>query len=184
MSCFMVSDEHLCLLVQAGRDMTRQKRHGNMSWYWKRHPEDSTMQRSELDTLQESADRVVRLLWQENCQSVAFRYADSSHLEEMLPDDAPSYRQAIDASMMQPVWIMKAIQCYRYQSCEHPGWEQSEAFAYCAALEQAMIHALPGYDDAPTWEYTKEGYKRWTDAKRAEAHQGEERLRARIAKAG
>jgi hypothetical protein len=46
---------------------------------------------------------------------------------------------------------LKAISCYEYQSCEHPGWRKSEAHAFCEALRDMAIGCLPGYDDAP-WE--------------------------------
>ena len=166
MSCFMVPDDHLRLMVQAARDMTRARRHGNMSWYWRRHPEDTRLERSDLDTLQESADRVMAMLRDENEKSVRFRYVDSKP-EEMLPNTIPAYFPVVDASMIRPVWVMKAIQSYRYQSCEHPTWEQSEAFAFCESLEQAMIHALPEYDDAPTWCFDRTSYQRWIAEKRA-----------------
>ena len=29
--------------------------------------------------------------------------------------------------------------CYRYQACESPDWEQTEAYAFCLALEQSPI---------------------------------------------
>lgn len=54
------------------------------------------------------------------------------------------------------VEALSAIACYRYQSCEHPGWKDSEAFAFCDVLEQACIGALPGYRDAPwCWDSGK-----------------------------
>lgn len=31
------------------------------------------------------------------------------------------------------VQIYKALQCYEYQSCEHPTWKKSEAFCMCEA---------------------------------------------------
>ncbi|GIW55025.1 MAG: hypothetical protein KatS3mg082_1429 [Nitrospiraceae bacterium] len=37
---------------------------------------------------------------------------------------------------------MKALGCYRYQSCETPDWEQTEAYQFCKALEGAMVHEL------------------------------------------
>jgi hypothetical protein len=49
--------------------------------------------------------------------------------------------------------VLKAIDCYRYQSCEHPGWASSEAQQFCLALQALAINHLPGYDQAP-WDIT------------------------------
>ena len=53
--------------------------------------------------------------------------------------------------MPSPVAVLKAISCYEYQSCEHPGWHTSEARQFCSVLRDHMISMLPGYDDAQ-WE--------------------------------
>jgi len=47
------------------------------------------------------------------------------------------------------VELIKALHCYEYQSCEHPGWRTSQAHSFCRALERRLIGELPGYDDAP-----------------------------------
>ncbi len=58
---------------------------------------------------------------------------------------------------VDPVQVLKALECYEHQSCEHPGWESSSARAWCDSLRQQAIAHLPGYDaaawaigDAPT----------------------------------
>jgi hypothetical protein len=45
--------------------------------------------------------------------------------------------------------LLNAVHCYEYQACEHPGWETSEAHAFCKALERRLISKLPGYNDGP-----------------------------------
>jgi hypothetical protein len=40
-----------------------------------------------------------------------------------------------------------------YQSCEHPGWEESEARKFCQQLTEGAIARLPGYE-AAAWEIT------------------------------
>jgi hypothetical protein len=50
------------------------------------------------------------------------------------------------------VQVLKAIQSYAYQSCEHPEWDGSLAKRFCDWLESAIIGDLPGYDDAE-WEF-------------------------------
>jgi len=55
---------------------------------------------------------------------------------------------------LSPVAVLKACSCYEYQSCEHPGWETSEAKRLIDSITQAAIAALPGYQDA-AWEITE-----------------------------
>lgn len=43
---------------------------------------------------------------------------------------------------------MKFIQCLRYQSCETPDWEDTEAAALLDRLQIDIIRMLPGYEDA------------------------------------
>ncbi|MGH3857934.1 MAG: hypothetical protein ACRDR6_31490, partial [Pseudonocardiaceae bacterium] len=50
-----------------------------------------------------------------------------------------------------PLVVLKAIACRQYQSCEHPGWLDSEARVFCQALRAVTIPALPGYHQAPGW---------------------------------
>ena len=79
----------------------------------------------------------------ENEKSVGFRY---SEVIEHCPLAPFRFVRGIEA-----VQVLKAIQCYRYQSCEHPGWENSDARRWIDRLESDAIANLPGYDDAD-WE--------------------------------
>ena len=56
--------------------------------------------------------------------------------------------------MFSQVQIIKAARCLDYQSCEHPGWEQSDACKLLQAIigDDTSAH-LPGYDEAE-WEIT------------------------------
>jgi hypothetical protein len=45
--------------------------------------------------------------------------------------------------------LLNAIRGYQYQTCEHPGWDRSQAKAFCDALQQRLIATLPGYTDGP-----------------------------------
>jgi hypothetical protein len=47
------------------------------------------------------------------------------------------------------VVIAKQIANYEYQSCEHDGWTQSEAHAFCRALAESLLRSLPGWEAAP-----------------------------------
>ena len=94
-------------------------------------------------------DAVGRVLLAECVKSVAYRYSDDT--DETLPgSDARPHRYRYRPPTELPiVTLLKAIDCYEYQSCEHPGWRKSEAFALCQALRDRLVHELPGYDDAP-----------------------------------
>ena len=81
------------------------------------------------------------MLVDENAASVNYRYDE---------DDAYIYAyQQPQHTTWTDVEILKALDCYQYQSCEHPAWRDSQAHAFCRALEGRLIQALPGYDDAP-----------------------------------
>jgi hypothetical protein len=74
------------------------------------------------------------MLWRENVVSVAYRYnlatRDATELAE--------YERDVDAYTFTPCAftpreIDEGIDCLDYQSCEHDGWEASEA---CKLLQQ------------------------------------------------
>jgi hypothetical protein len=105
------------------------------------------MQELRRELTRDTADRTGQMLMRENRLSVDHRYNESE------VEDIYEYPYGPHTRHINPVAILSAIRCYEYQSCEHPGWETSEAKAYCEALQLAMIRRLPGYDDAP-WEIT------------------------------
>jgi hypothetical protein len=43
-------------------------------------------------------------------------------------------------SPLHPVALLKAVNCYTYQSCEHSGWRDSKTFQTCEQLI-AAVHA-------------------------------------------
>lgn len=121
----------------------------------------------------ETADRVGAMLWSENARSVSFRYDGEDYSTLPGPRDFSETALAgyfyVDVTRapiqerrrmvaegfsfrpVEPVAVLKACDGYEYQSCEHPGWETSEAKAYLEALRRRMIQLLPGYDEAE-WE--------------------------------
>jgi len=92
-----------------------------------------------------TADMVGAMLWEQNYRSVNFRYD-----EEGWKNAVPDYTYSEFYGKIDPVQVLKAISCYRYQSCESPDWDETEAAAFCDALESYAIKALPGYD-AASW---------------------------------
>ena len=88
---------------------------------------------------------LANMLHRENALSVNYRYA--SHPAEM--PHLFKWPDINQAPLMTPVQAIKAAQCLRYQSCEHPGWDDSEASRFCERVISAAISMLPGYDAAP-----------------------------------
>ncbi len=80
-------------------------------------------------------------LWEENQKSLGARYHDN--------DPLPPYEFTPFEGSIDPVVVLKQIDCYEYQSCEHDGWISSKAREFCTELRDTMIGQLPGYDEAP-----------------------------------
>ena len=85
------------------------------------------------------------MLIDENAASVNYRYDENELFV---------YRyQRPRHTTWSAVELLKTVDCYEYQSCEHPGWAQSQAHAFCESLRARLIGTLPGYDDA-SWGIT------------------------------
>lgn len=108
--------------------------------------------RAEISTEStESPDELGRMLWGECLASVAYRYPDDKDGERPGPVD---FR---DSDVNTYVWeetpvlaggaLAKTLGCYRYQSCEHPEWDDSEACRLTAKLYDPDIE----YDDSVPW---------------------------------
>lgn len=82
-------------------------------------------------------------LWAENHRSVDHRYDDNPE-----PD---AYSAPTAEVVLDPVAVVKAVDCFVYQSCEHPGWETSRAADYCTRLRAAAMAGLPLEDGDPRY---------------------------------
>ncbi len=157
MSAWIVAREHIDVLLSAALP--------DFTWYSGPNFEH----RHHLDHT--NTDEVGRMLWAENVASVAHRYPDDT--DETRPGhpfdvDRYTYRP-YGAYVPTPVEALKAIGCYEYQSCEHPGWRTSVACAYVRALEQHLIDQLPGYDQAP-WDFDAAAIAKLRARRREEQH--------------
>lgn len=145
MSAYVVDKAHIDALVKAALGQRQDFR------YW--HNEEH----KRVDS--NNAEEIGAMLWNENVRSVSYRYPSDSL--ESLPGriDSPWLTPYTYSFMRtpyrEPVAVLKAIDCYEYQSCETPDWEQSEAFAFCRALRRHVIGRLPGYDEAD-WSIAEE----------------------------
>jgi hypothetical protein len=79
-----------------------------------------------------------QMLWRENVVSVSFRYnlptRDATELAEYERDVETYTFEPCEPTAQQ---IDSAIDCLDYQSCEHDGWEASEAYALLQQLRRA-----------------------------------------------
>lgn len=129
MSCFIVSEQHIDFLITAAVT------HG---------------------LLDESSPLALKIavlkLERENQASVDNRYphipAADRNMRTVTPERAPRLLGRRDRTLVTPIQILKAIECYVYQSSEHEGWKTSEARDFCDHLRDYVIKTLPGYDDA------------------------------------
>lgn len=84
-------------------------------------------------------------------ESVAYRYPqdDRSELPGPIPTPKPEQYEWTDlGAVLATFEALNAIAGYEYQSCEHPDWEQSGSYRFCAQLRGSLISSLPAYADA------------------------------------
>jgi hypothetical protein len=121
-SAWIVSKTHIDALVQAGieREMVR--------------PDE--------------ADEFGRMLWGENLASIHYRYPDTVENgnypgpNDFRDSDVDTYTyEPLDGeagiSLRAEAVVNAAAGCYDYQSCEHPGYENSKARQFVT-----MLHTL------------------------------------------
>ena len=128
MSCFFVSADDINLLVTAYRDLG-------------------------LACPGESASDwtgVGRRLWQENLNSYAYRYnMPERHEAEFVGCESEIAAYEFAELKAKPEAIAKLARCYSYQTCEHAGWESSNAKTIVDVLEERYGEELPGYGAMP-----------------------------------
>lgn len=138
MSAYLVGPEHISLLLWAGREQFR--RHGhNLTWDF-----DNPTRVHQLTD--DNMTEVGQMLVAANNASVNAGYGEDLQAYE--------YRYARPRlSGWSLVEVAKALQCYEYQTCALRDWAASEAYAFCRSLQNLLVQAIPGYDNAP-WGIT------------------------------
>lgn len=135
MSAWIVSQNHIRLLVEA-------------------------LYKYEVVPNNTTPDHIGRVLWRENFRSVNYRYEEHNLLPPFTHDSEaraswmfPSPDQGIIRDLVRNTALLyKQICCYNYQSCQHPGWESTQAYALMAALRKAVEkHGQPDYDTTAPW---------------------------------
>ncbi len=141
MSAYTVDREHIQYLVDAAMSRRIAQNYGI---YWA----GKTLRPSDY----KDAEAIGQMLWDENYASVCYRYKHDD-------SGAPAFTYRPRPTEFDPVQVIKACHCLAYQSCEHPGWEASEAKQFIDALQNAAVHALDGYNEAE-WGVPAECYGR------------------------
>jgi hypothetical protein len=118
-------------------------------------------------------DATCFMLLAENVASWNYRYEENDAPE--LIEYRPVWRR--EDPLLFKLVVLKAIHCYEYQSCEHPGWMASTARWFTRQLHAAIRETMPpapqacwycrgrderceddcshfeGWDDVDGWEY-------------------------------
>ena len=139
MSAFLVTRDHISYLISAALSRTLNPGYGS-GMAWTEGDDLRTMGCTDYD----EASRVAQMLWDENMASIHNRYPDTE--KKCAPSYGP-HRRDIQRPILA-VQVLKAIDCYEYQSCEHGGWEQSDAHSFTSNLRRRAIAVLPGYEEA------------------------------------
>ncbi len=142
MSAFVVNKGHIDAMVRLATvgQVTWLSKGADGSCVWRKASDDQ--------------DALGQMLLDECVKSVAYRYEGSDDLPG--PIDAywkqPYSYSPLGGRMPTPVEGLKLVRCYEYQSCEHPGWKESDADNFCQSLTAHLMSTLPGYEEAP-WEW-------------------------------
>lgn len=136
-SAFPLPEEHIHVLLNAG---LRADTNGPLRW--------AVPGTLEIvgELTYETADQVGQMLVNQNYRSVNVHAG---------PLDAPAYAyQSPRHVHWSDTEILMAVHCYVYQACDTADWRDTEACAFCEALEGRIIRNLPGYEAAQTWPIT------------------------------
>ena len=124
MSAFTVTNTHINALVRYA------SRHKISVFYG-----NPTMRLN----VSEQEQEVAQLLLDENIKSVNYRYSET---------ETGFIEYDRGAPIISAIQAIKAAQCLRYQSCEHPTYEGSIAQLLVEAIISDAIPRLEGYNEA------------------------------------
>ena len=158
MSAYMVERDHVVYLVEASISHILARGDGGHMYWRGSSGQDKGGGVCELRCMASNDDKaaVGNMLWRANEESIRARYPDCK-----APDKYPGNgRDAATGytltgadfgrppARIEPVQVLKSCNAYRYQACEHDGWETSEACSFIDSLREKAISCMPGYEDA------------------------------------
>ena len=144
MSAYIVDRNHIRFLVESATAMTHPY-HRPFKWWI------PSLRRARL-LRSGNATEVGQMLWDENIASVRYRYSSDpdGDLPGPIDEDFVYLHQEPRLPFRPtPAEVLKAADCYYYQSCEHPEWSQSDSLAFINALRAAAWAKVEGYEEAP-----------------------------------
>ena len=153
MSAYVVGKEHIDALVRLGIEGPSGY-HGGPGGSWSGYYYHQT---ENAVHVKQEPNRVGQILASECIESVWYRYPDDKTIDSL---PGPMDKASLMSYQYEPGRHLTAIEGlvalsgYEYQSCEHPGWRDSEAHRFVEWLRSSLIHRLPGYAEADTWEVT------------------------------
>lgn len=151
MSCYICDRHHINYLVNAA--MSKGICYHQLFSFW------SEKKNELIIVTEKNATAIGQMLWDENIKSVAHRYNYNSDdfyndgsrkrpLPGPIDEDYVFRYKLIHGLTYIPVEVLKAIDCYNYQSCEHNTYRKSDAYHFMDSLRSLAIDNLPGYDEA------------------------------------
>lgn len=160
MSAHVVSQPNIDVLVHAAETIAQSGDAQTMAWWIPDENGRYTAWRVLWPSRMGGQSQVMsgelgQMLWDENVRSVRHRYPD----DYALPGDTDMpwiipYKQQPVPFKLTPGEVFQTIDYYSYQTCEHPGWEVSEAFSFCRHLRGLWCKRVPGYAETPWgWEH-------------------------------
>ena len=146
MSALIVDKHHISYLVNAAFKVAAHDNMPSFTWY-------HNGERQELTS--DNGDEVGQMLLDECVKSVSDRYSDCGITELPGPNDAywviPYQHNLHVTQKVNEKWVaqvFKSINCYEYQSCEHPEWRTSSAVVFVDTLRKRACRMLPSYEKA------------------------------------
>lgn len=155
MSAWIVSKEHIDLIVSEGIRLEARRVYIG---------EDGAYEVERLTY--DNADEVGRVLWSECQRSVAYRYPNdkdgkwpgptgltldeiNAYTWEAVSLKRPNTELGSDSARTWPnperyhlAGLINAIECYEYQSCEHPEWRGSVAREWTESIYRRAVARL------------------------------------------
>ena len=146
MSAYIVDKDHIRFLVNSALWVAAYDRSYAFTWYHEK-------QVRKLNS--DNVDEIGQMLLDECGKSVSDRYPDLPLMDLPGPNDAhwliPYSHNLEDEPVTEEPWVaqlFKSIDCYEYQSCEHPEWVHSSAKVFIEFLRIRATRMLPSYASA------------------------------------
>jgi hypothetical protein len=141
MSASIVDHEHIHVLTWAASNPIAPP-NCQMRWLY-----DNPTRVNQIEPDGSNRDEIGQMLLDENAASVNHLYSTDAAAGDY-------HYQRPQHTEWSTAELLNALHAYTYQACEHPGWQRSQANAFCDELRHRLISTLPGYNTGP-WTITR-----------------------------